>query len=73
MVINTNNLVEIGNYLLERFKEPSSHTVILVALGHLGQNIDEGQLQNFLYLAATCVGFLGFLTKEGKQVSSEQA
>jgi len=66
MIIDTENLIDIGNYLLERFKEPSSHAIILIVLSKFGENVSEGQLQNILYLAATGVGLLGFLSKEGK-------
>ena len=71
MTLDSDKLVAMGNYLLERLKEPSSHAIILIVLSKFGENITEGQLQNILYLGATVVGLLGFLSKEGK-VTSEK-
>ena len=56
--------MDLGNYLILRLNEPSTHGILMFGMATLGHSIDEGQIQNFLYFMSTILGFIGILTAE---------
>ncbi len=53
-------------YLVNRCKEPSTHSALSALMLSVGLSVDTGFIHNVLILISLAFGGMGFFVKEGK-------